>query len=134
MGLTYLSPLVLHGSTHSQSLKSLDILFQLYLQENAPTWPARLLISLNLTAKQKKGLIVAFLLFNKTESDDRKWRKNINIKILEIRFITHTNLCCLRLRRLILITRIASTARGVSKYVQAIEIIVWKLSDVMRDD
>ena len=60
--------------------------------------------------------------------------KNTNTKILEIKVIAHTNLCCLSLRRLILITRIASTARGVSKYVQAIQIIVWKLSDVMRDD
>ena len=60
--------------------------------------------------------------------------KNRNIKILEIRVITHTNLCCLRLRRTILITRIVSTARAVSKYVQAIEIIVWIPSDVMRDD
>lgn len=74
------------------------------------------------------------LLCIKTENDDRKWRKKKNPKILEIKVIAHTNLCCLRLRRIILITRIVFTARGVSKYVQAIDIIVWKLSDVMRDD
>ena len=62
--------------------------------------------------------------------------KNTNTKILEIKVIAHTDKLVLFTFEnvYVLITRIVFTARGVSKYVQAIEIIVWKLSDVMRDD